>query len=78
MFQGPRSTVDISFWEALHRIKLEKLRLDSPFLDVTANISAAGGRRGLGGSLRVDGKSFEGNSVSNLGWFVLFSDLLQS
>ncbi|CAM9198000.1 unnamed protein product, partial [Ectocarpus fasciculatus] len=58
MFQAPRSTVDFSFWESLHRLKLDKFRLDSSFVALSAVITPAAGKDGPGGSLHVDGKSF--------------------
>ena len=69
MFQPPRSSVDISFWEALHHLKLDKLKLESPFINVSAVITASNSRtNGGGGSLRVDGHSFDEKRVSSSSW----------
>jgi hypothetical protein len=76
MFQPPRSSVDIGFWEALHQLKLDKLRLESPFIHISAIItpapaattagstssSSSGSSSGVGGGgLRVDKASFDEN-----------------
>lgn len=51
--------MDLSFWEALHQIKLDKQKLESPFVNITGTLKPAGDRAGFGGSISVDGTSFD-------------------
>ena len=65
MYQAPRSTVEYSFWEALQRLKLDIFKLDSPFIPLSGKIKPAADRISNGGSIHVDGKSFDIQSTSH-------------
>ena len=60
MFQAPRSSVDIAFWEKLQRLKLDEFKLSSEFVNISGYLCPASGLRS--GSVSVDGSSFDSRS----------------
>ncbi len=54
MFQAPKSVVEISFWEELYRQKLDQMRLESQFVDISGYLSPE-----ENGTIRLDRSAFE-------------------